>query len=73
VGLVSLISETIDQAFDAVQAGAIDGFSIGSGRHIPGLGVDTLVSQMEDVFPEKVAVQTAVLVGGVQAAFGQTV
>jgi hypothetical protein len=32
-----------------------------------------LVGQMEHIFPEKVAVYTMVLVGGVQAVLGQTV
>ena len=73
MGLVSLVAQGLDKIFDALQAGSVDGFSIRSRCHIASLGVDTLVSQMEHIFPEQVAVQAVVLVGGVQAAFGQTV
>ena len=70
---VSLIPKGIYETFYTVQAGAVDGLSIGAGCHITRFGVDTLVGKMEQVFPEQVAVHAVVLVGGVLAAFGQTV
>ena len=70
---VSLIPKGSYKTFDAVQAGAVDGFPIGPGCHIARFGVDLLIGQIEQVFSEQVAVQTVVLVGRVCAVAGQTV